>query len=111
MAEFDVSVAVIDWLPAVLSVTVNVSVPSSDGVKVKFAGRPAWTSLLVKSIVPVKPVSVAPLGVMGGDGEAERRPGRLGGWTRSGPACRAGPWVPTSEPTTRLAIGVPRPVT
>ena len=51
-ADVDVSVAVIDWVPAVLSVTVNVYVPSSAAVKVKFAGRPAWTSLLVKWIVP-----------------------------------------------------------
>ena len=35
MATFVVSVAVIDWLPAVLSVTVNVYVPSSADVKVK----------------------------------------------------------------------------
>ena len=34
MAEFALSVAVIDWLPAVLSVTVNVCVPWSAAVKV-----------------------------------------------------------------------------
>ncbi len=63
MAGFDVSVAVIVWLPAVLRVTVNVAVPSSDEGKVKVAGREAWGSVLVKSIVPVKLVSVVPLGV------------------------------------------------
>ena len=33
MAGFAVSVAVIDWMPAVLNVTVNVWVPSSAAVK------------------------------------------------------------------------------
>ena len=41
MAEVAVSVAVIDWLPAVLSVTVNVYVPSSPDANVKFDGSPA----------------------------------------------------------------------
>ena len=52
IADVVVSVAVIDWLPADLSVTVNVYVPASAAVKVKFAGRPAWTSVLVNLIVP-----------------------------------------------------------
>jgi len=63
MAEVVVSVAVTDWLPAVLSVTtfVNVYVPASPATKVKFAGSTAWASLLVNWIVPVYLVSVFPL--------------------------------------------------
>ena len=41
--------AVIVWLPAVLSVTLKVPVPL---VSVLLAGRLAWLSLLVKCTVP-----------------------------------------------------------
>ena len=44
-----VSVAVIVWLPAVFSVTLNVPVPL---VSVALAGRTAAASLLVKWTVP-----------------------------------------------------------
>ncbi len=53
VADVVVSVAVIDWLPAVLSVTLKVAVPSSPAGNLKFDGRPAWESLLVNAIVPV----------------------------------------------------------
>ncbi len=53
MAEFEASVAAIDWVPAVLSVTVKVKVPSLAVVNVWLAGKIAWASLLVKLIVPV----------------------------------------------------------
>ena len=78
MAGFDVSVAVIVWLPAVLRVTVNVAVPSSDEGKVKVPGKEAWGSVLVKSIVPVKLVSVVPLGVRAVTVRLNESPGRLG---------------------------------
>ena len=45
-----VSVAVMVWLPAVLSVAENVPTPL---VSVAFAGNTAWPSVLVKCTVPV----------------------------------------------------------
>ena len=110
MAAFDVSVAVIVWLPAVLRVTVNVAVPSSDEGKVKVAGKEAWGSLLVKSIVPVKLVSVVPLGVRAVTVRLNELPAVCGlAAVNSSVSC--GAVVPTSELATRLARGVPRPVT
>ena len=44
------SVAVIVWLPAVLSVALKVPVPL---VSVELAGRAAWPSVLVKWTVPL----------------------------------------------------------
>jgi hypothetical protein len=48
MLVFDVSFTVTDWLPEVLSVTVNVPVPPV--IKVSL-GSTAWPSLLVKCTV------------------------------------------------------------
>lgn len=53
--DVTVSVAVIVWFPAVLSVAENVPVPLTS---VEFAGRTAWPSLLVKWTVPAYPVAV-----------------------------------------------------
>ena len=50
MLPVTVSVAVTDWVPAVLSVRLKVPTPS---VKVVSAGSTAAPSLLVKWIVPV----------------------------------------------------------
>ena len=53
VADVAISVAVIDWLPAVLSVTVKVYVPRLAVVKAKFAGSPAerrcWRSELCRN--------------------------------------------------------------
>ena len=49
IAAFTVSVAVIVWLPAAFSVTLNVPTPL---VNVLFVGRTAAASLLVKWTVP-----------------------------------------------------------
>src|SRR5437588_779084 len=50
-----VSVAVIVWLPAVLSVALKVPTPLASG---ELAGRTAWPSVLVKWTVPMYPVAV-----------------------------------------------------
>ena len=47
-----VSVAVIDWLPAVLSVTLNWWIPPSPPVNAWFAGSTAAPSVLVTWTVP-----------------------------------------------------------
>ena len=59
MLEVAVSVAVIDCVPAVSSVTAKVCVPVVPG-KVKLDGRTACGSLLVRDTVPVYPVATLP---------------------------------------------------
>ena len=59
------SVAVIDWLPAVLKTTLlNACDPASPATKAYVGGRPAsWTSVLLRSTVPMyglEPFSTLP---------------------------------------------------
>src|ERR1017187_2598206 len=60
MLEVAVSVAVIDCVPAVSSVTEKVWVPASAAMKEKPDGRRACASLLLKETVPVYPVATLP---------------------------------------------------
>ncbi len=60
MLEAAVSVAVIDWLPAVSNVIEKVWVPASAATNEKADGSRACASLLLKEIVPVYPVATLP---------------------------------------------------
>jgi hypothetical protein len=60
MLEVVVSVAVIDCLPVVSSVTGITWVPASAATNEKLDGRRARASLLLKEIVPVNPVAMLP---------------------------------------------------